>query len=243
MNYGPLFKGNWKPIKRIAILPLDYLAGDPENEKIANWMTDSIIGELSKLKSIDVTGRTSVMRYRNSEKSISEIAQDLSVDAIVEGSVVHDSSEFGIQISLRRIDPEKEIWTDEFRSDKVGVFELQEKVARLIANAVNASISVIESARLSSAGSIDPEALDMFMKAYIRGASQSTEKLMRRVHFLEESVRIDPSFGIAYAYLASIYGNVHWWRGMPPHEAFPKSYTYAMKALEVDEKGYRTGSK
>jgi len=143
----------------IAVLPLDNLSGDPSQEYFVDGMTDELITDLAKLNSLRVISRTSVMRYKGTKKGLPEIARELNVDAVIEGSVVRAGKRVRITAQLLHAPGDRHLWAETYERDLSDVLKLQSEVAQEIAQEVRAQLSLQQQARFPSAQRVDPEGL------------------------------------------------------------------------------------
>jgi TolB-like protein len=174
-----------KPITSIAVLPLQNLSDDPEQEYFADGMTDALIGELAQISALRVISRQSVMRYKGTDKPLPEIAREMNVDAVVEGSVLRAGERIRVTAQLIEAKPEQHLWGESFDRDLVDVLALHSDVARAIAGKIRIAVTPEEQTRLASARPVNPVAYE----AYLKGR-------------YEEAITHDPSFAAAYAQLA-----------------------------------------
>jgi TolB-like protein/Tfp pilus assembly protein PilF len=224
-------------IASIAVLPLENLSGDPQQEYFADGMTEALISELGRTNSLRVMSRGSVMPYKGRKKTLEQIARELNVDALVEGAVVREGGRVRVTAQLMRIQPERQIWTDRYEREISSILALQADLALAIANEVRAKLTLPEQARSSSARTVHPEAYEAYLKGRFHLNKASAEGLlMARQHF-EEAIRHDPRFAPAYAGLADSHAWSHRWGtdSPPPREVFPKAKSAVLKALELDD--------
>ncbi len=219
------------PIRAIAVLPLENLSGDPEQEYFADGMTDALISDLAQIASLRVISRTSVMRYKRARKPLREIARELDVDALVEGTILRAGNRVRITAQLIDARNDHHIWAQRYEGDLADVLGLQADVSRAIAEQIEIELTPQESARLTSAESVDPEAHE----AYLRGLyafDRSDENHARAIEFLLRAIELDPDYARAHAALASVYGLQAARMGMP--ESWPLARASALRALEID---------
>jgi TolB-like protein/Flp pilus assembly protein TadD len=215
------------PIQSVAVLPLQNLSGDPEQEYFADGMTEALIADLAKIGALKVISRTSAMRYKGSDKPLPEIAGELGVDAVVEGSVLRADDEVRITAQLMHAATDEHLWAESYQRELRDILALQSEVAGAVAQAIQVAITPEEQVRLASTRSVDPEAHE----AYLKGRHYSYRGPdSRAVGFFEQAVELDPNYASAHAALASIYAF-----GLPAHEFMPKARATAIRALELDE--------
>jgi TolB-like protein/Flp pilus assembly protein TadD len=223
-------------IQSLAVLPLRNLSGDPTQEYLADGMTEALIGSLSTIHDLRVISRTSVMRFKNTQLSVPEIAKTLHVDAIVEGSVIRDGSRIRIHAQLIRATTDEHFWSESYDRDLQDVLDLQSDVAQAIARKVQVTVSGEERARLAARRSVSPEVYENYLKGRsILGKSYSTSGLEESIGYFEEATKRDPTFAPAYVGLADAYDKLGTiFIGTPPSEVRPKVVDAARKALELD---------
>jgi TolB-like protein/DNA-binding winged helix-turn-helix (wHTH) protein len=223
-------------IHAIAVLPLENLSKDPEQEYFVDGMTDQLITELAKVGELRVISHTSVTPYKGARKPLGVIAKELNVDAIVEGTVLRSGNRVRITAQLLSASPERHLWADSYQGDLTDMFSLQDLVARSIARQIRVSLTPEEQARLASMQPSDPEAYD----AYVRGryyASQITpDGFEKAVVNFRRAIELQPRYGQAYADLAETYSWAVATQVIPAQEGLLKARQAAMKALEIDER-------
>jgi eukaryotic-like serine/threonine-protein kinase len=221
-------------INSIAVLPLENLSRDPEQEYFADGMTDALITDLSKIGSLRIISRTSVMHYKKTNKTVPEIAKELNVDGIVEGSVTRSGNRVRITAQLIQASTDQHLWADSYEQELGDVLKLQGEIAQAIAQQVRAELSPQQRARLTIAHTVNPEAYD----AYLRGRSfqgptlQAIEKAQK---YFEEAIQRDPGFALAYVGLADCYLDLGQFRLVPPQDSYRRGKEVIHKALELDQ--------
>jgi TolB-like protein/DNA-binding winged helix-turn-helix (wHTH) protein len=197
------------PIHSVAVLPLQNLSGDPAQEYFADGMTDELITELSGISALKVISRTSVMRYKKSDKSLPEIARELRVDGIVEGSVVRNGNEVRVTAQLIYAPEDKNVWARSYERQIQDSLTLQSEVASAIAGAVRAQIAADEQARLHAARPANPKALEAYLQGsyhyYRYGYGFGIEEADKALEYFRQAIAEDPSFALAYASMANVY--------------------------------------
>jgi len=218
-------------IHSLAVLPLENLSGDPAQEYFADGMTDELITEISKFGQLRVISHSSVERYKEKKRPLAEIARELGVDAVVEGTVMRSGNR--VRITARLIDAhsDRSLWAQSYERDLRDVLTLQDEVARQIATAVGANLTAGERARLASSREVNPDAHE----AYLRGAFYwnwfTCEGFKKGLPYFEQSVDKDPHFALAYLGVAQSYSTMVDW-GCPPlpeYEALQKSKAAILK--------------
>ena len=219
-------------VKSLAVLPLDNLTPDPAQEYFADGMTDELIARLSKISALRVISRTSVMRYKGSKKSLPEIAKDLQVDAIVEGSVLRSGNR--VRINARLSDAtERQMWVESYDRDLRDILSLQSDVASAIVREVRVKVAPEESSQLASRGPVDPEAYQLYLQGRVAFSRFTPESLGRAEEYFNRAIAKDPQSAAAYAGLADAYIQLAG-RVRPPREVMPKAKAAIDRALALD---------
>ncbi len=221
-------------IESIAVLPFENLSHDPEQEYFADGMTEELITNLGKISTLRVISRTSVMRFKKTDKPLAEIARGLNVDAVVEGTVQRSGDRVRITANLLHAPTDRHLWAESYERDLRDVLALQDEVARAIANEIQIKVTPQEHARLGSAKPVDPEAYKAYLKASTILDNWTLESGRSAIEYFEEALERDPSFAPASAGLADAYvflGRFHY---LPANETFPNAKQAARKALALD---------
>jgi len=219
-------------IHSIAILPLQNLSGDPRQDFFADGMTEELIADLGQVGPLRVISRTSVMTYKNTKKTLPEIAHELGVDAIVEGSIWREGSRVRVAAQLIDAMTDEHIWAHTYDRSLTSVLALQGEVAQAIADEIMIEVTPLAQERLARDRPAYTEAHELYLKG-VQLLNQSDPR--KAIGYLQDSIDQDPSYAPAHVALASGYG----WLGesglLPYSEAFPKQRTEALKAIELDE--------
>jgi TolB-like protein len=219
-------------ISSIAILPLENLSGDPSQDYFADGITEELIADLGQVSALRVTSRTSAMTYKGTKKTLPEIARELGVDAIVEGSVVRERNQVRITAQLINARTDDHIWAHNYVRDLTSVLALQGEVAQAIADEISINVTPQEQARLARARPVNGEAHDLYLQG-IYLLNQGDPK--KAVGYLQDAIDKDPNYARAHAALANGYG----WMGeagwLAYTEAFPRQKIEATKAIELDD--------
>ncbi len=192
-------------IQSIAVLPLANLSGDPEQVYFADGMTEELISGLSKIGALRVISRTSVMRYRNTQLSLPEIARELGVDAIVEGSVLRAGDAVRITAQLIDARTDHHLWSESYQRELRDVIALQNEVARAIAAQIEHTLTPVERAQLVKGSPVEPEAYEAYLLGRLFLAKPNPSDHTKAADYLREAIRIDPQYASAWAALADVY--------------------------------------
>jgi len=223
------------PIDAIAVLPLENLSGDSSQDYFADGMTEALIADLAKISALKVISRTSIMQYKEKRKPLPEIADELGVDAIVEGSVLRAGDRIRITAQLIEAATDRHLWVESYEHDVRDVLTLQSEVARAIASEIEVTLTPREREQFESAGQVEPEAHEAYLKGRYQWNKRTSEALAKSIEYFEQAIEIDPDYALAYAGLADVWW-VHGDLGIvPPREAYRKSRINAKRALELDE--------
>ena len=224
-----------KPIHSIAVLPLENLSRDPEQEYFADGMTDALTNDLSKIGALRVISRTSAMRYKGTNKSLPEIAKELNVDGIVEGSVMRSGNRVRITAQLIRATTDQHVWADSYEHDLGDVLKLQGEVAQAIAQQIRVQLTPQQQARLGSARAVNPEAYESYLKGQsLLYATVTRDGIKRAQNYFEQAIQKDPNFAQAYVGVADCYlilGEIRW---LSPQDAYQHGNEAVRKAIELD---------
>ncbi len=225
-------RGEAPRIDSIAVLPLENLSGDPDQEYFSDGMHDALISNLAQIEALRVISRQSVVRFKSADTPIPEIARLLNVDAVVEGSVMLSGDRVRITTQLILADPEQHLWADSYERDLQDVLALQNDVARRIAHEIQVRITPDEEQRLSANHAVNPEAYD----AYLIGLSHWSQfRLEKALESMKSAIEKDPDFALAYAWSSHIYVNLPYFAPVSSKEVFPKAREAVTKALEIDD--------
>ncbi len=225
-------------IRSLAVLPLANLSGDPQQDYFAEGMTESLITELSKISALKVISRTTAMHYKGTTKSLPEIAQELHVDGVVEGSVLRSGERVRITAQLIHAATDQHLWAESYDRDLRDVLAIHRDVASSIAAQVRVAVTARERERLQAARPVDPATQEEYLKGrYFLGRFSEPASRQATEH-LERAVALDPTYAPAYASLALAYGRLaHSAVSLPTaqrRELLARSLPYAQRAVELD---------
>ena len=223
------------PIRSLAVLPLDNLSRDPEQDYFADGMTDALIDQLSKISALRVISRTSVMLYKGTKKRLPEMAHDLNVDAVVEGTVLRSGDRVRITAQLIHAATDEHLWGQSYERDLRDVLALQSDVARAIADEVRVKVTPREQARLASVHATNQEAYLAYMKGRFYWNKRTEEGVKKGIEYFEHAIQKDPGYALAYDGLADSWLPQAWYGYLAPQEVFPRAKAAATRALELDD--------
>jgi TolB-like protein/DNA-binding winged helix-turn-helix (wHTH) protein len=228
-------------IQSVAVLPLKNLSGDPSQEYFSDSMTDELITQLAKISSLNVPSAASVVRYKNTLASASEISRDLKVDAFVEGSVVRTGEKIRVSAQLIDARTDRHIWAEDYQGDLRDVLVLQNDIATAIAHSVKVKVARANSPTVSAPRQVEPHAYD----AYIRGrgywlrsntANEVPGDVEKSGELFQQAIQYDPSFARAYSGLADYYGVKAAYGVIPAEDGWRRSEEASRKALALDDR-------
>ena len=236
--------GNWRErflkraatgrIESLAVLPLQNLSGDPQQDYFADGMTEAVITEVAQISGLRVTSRTSVMQFKRTNKPLPEIARELGVDAVLEGSVQRSGGRVAITVQLIHAATDRHLWAKNYQREMSDVLALEREVAQNVAEEVGVKLGSSQQAYIAAARTVRPEAHEDYLlglHSLRSGTRTGTEKA---VEYFQAAIAKDPNDALSYAGLANAY------RGlsslyMAPLDAMPRAKAAAVRALELDE--------
>jgi eukaryotic-like serine/threonine-protein kinase len=222
-------------VQSLAVLPLQNFSADPEQQYFVDGMTEAVISDLAKIQALKVISRTSVMPYKNSKKSMRDIANELHADAVIEGSVMRSADRVRITVQLIDASSDRHLWTESYERELKNVFALQGEVAQAIAQQVRAVVTPQEQERLAQKRPIDPEVYELYLKGRHIMMRGDLEDVRTAIEHFQSGLMKDPNNALLYTGLADAYIDkmidVH----ESPVEATVKARAAATKALELDD--------
>ena len=221
-------------IRSIAVLPLTNLSGDSSQNYFANGMTEELTTDLGKIRSLKVVSRTSAQRYLGSNKSVPQIARELNVDAIVEGSVFRAGNRIRITTQLIDANHDRHIWAETYERDIGDALAVQNTVAIEIARQVRIRLTSVEQQRLERHGPVRADAYDAYLRGRYSQMAQTVDALKEGLPAFREAINLDPTYAPAYAGLADTYSLLANYGVLAPSVAFPQAIAAAKKSLELD---------
>jgi TolB-like protein/thioredoxin-like negative regulator of GroEL len=223
------------PITSIAVLPLDNLSGDPEQEYFTDGMTEALTAELAQINALKVISRTSAMRYKNTDKLLPEIARELGVDALLEGSVLRAGDEVRITLQLVHGPTDRHLWARNFQRDLRDILALQAEVARAIADEIKITLTPQAEMRLARTRTVDPKAYQLWLKGNFHLSKLDEESSRKALASYQKAIDQVPDYAPAHAGLAWAYISLgSWYAAEPPRKVFPLAKESAERALALD---------
>jgi TolB-like protein/DNA-binding winged helix-turn-helix (wHTH) protein/tetratricopeptide (TPR) repeat protein len=223
-------------IHSLAVLPLENVSGDVSQDYFADGMTDELITRLAQISTLRVISRTSAMKYKHAPKPLSEVARDLAVDAVIEGSVSRSGDRVRITAEMIDAHSDKHIWSESYDEDIRDTLLLQSRVTRAIAKQIRTIVNPQEQLSLVKSKVVDPDAYEAYLKGRYFWNKRTREGLGTAIENFNRAITIDPGYAEAYSGLADAYAIAGDWKYglLPPQDAFPKATAAAAKALALD---------
>ena len=220
----------------LVVLPLENLSGDKDQEYFADGMTDELIANLAKIRSLRVISRSTAMAYKGTHKPLSEIAHELNVDAVVEGTVLRVGSRVRITAELVQVATDRHLWADTYESQMGDVLALQNRVSSAIVNQIRINLTPEERERLAKTPAVAPEAYENYLKGRYYWNKRTDENLTKAIGYFEEATRQDRQYALAYAGLSDCYAIISAtiFGTMQGSVAAPRAKEAAQHALEID---------
>jgi serine/threonine protein kinase/tetratricopeptide (TPR) repeat protein len=231
-----IFTGERETLDSIAVLPLKNLSGISTQEYLADGMTEALISNLAQIGALRrVISSTSVMQYKDTVKPLPEIARELDVDAVVEGSVMVSLNRVRVNVQLIEARADRNIWSRSYERDLQDILALQSELAKAIAREIKIALTPAEQARLSLTRPVNPEAYQFVLRGRALWNRRTKEDLIRAKEFFERAIEKDPTYALAHAGLADAYNMLASYYFVPPEEGYPKAKEAAQRALELNE--------
>ncbi|MBI4467630.1 MAG: tetratricopeptide repeat protein, partial [Acidobacteria bacterium] len=221
-------------IESIAVLPLENLSRDPEQEYFADGMTEALISDLAQISALRVISRTSVMQYKGVRRPLPEIARELNVDAVVEGSGQRVGDRVKITAQLIHAPTDKHLWAESYERDLRDVLTLQSEVARAITDEIKVKLTPQEQTRLAGAPAINPEAHELYLRGRYAWNKRTPAGMTKSIEYFNQALEHDPTNALIWAGLADSYNQLGYRGYLSPREAYPRAKAAAAKSLEIN---------
>jgi eukaryotic-like serine/threonine-protein kinase len=222
-------------IESLAVLPMENLSHDPEQDYFADGMTEDLITDLSKIRALRVISRTSAMHYKGTSKTLPEIAQELKVDAVVEGSVRRSGDQVRVTAQLIYAPTDRHIWAESYERSLRDVLALQSEVASAIANEIKIQVTPQEQVHLSNSHVVNPDAYEAYLKGRYYWNQRTPSALKTGLQYFQQAIEKDQNYAPAYSGVADSYFVLAIAGAVPAREAMPKAKAAALKALQIDD--------
>src|SRR5438876_1521062 len=225
---------NELPAKSIAVLPFDNLSRDPDNAYFAEGVQDEILTRLAKVADLKVISRTSTQRFKSAPSDLREIAKQLGVMHIVEGSVQKANDQVRVNVQLINALTEANLWADTYDRKLIDIFSVESEIAKTIADTLQAKLTGSEKQMMSAQPTSNTEAYELYHKGRSLWEKRSGDNIPKAIAFYEQAVARDPNYALAYAGLAKAYILLPFYTGADRRDAFPQAKEAALKALRLD---------
>ena len=222
------------PIRSLLVLPLENLSRDPEQEYFADGLTEELITKLARISALRVLSRTTAMHYKGVRKPLPEIARELQVDGVVEGTVLRSGEQVRISAQLIHAPTDTHLWADSYERNLRNVLSLQSEVAQAIAREVQVKLTPQEQAHITDVRPVDPEAYEAYLKGRYHWNRRRGEEIPKAIRCFQQAIAKDPTYAAAYAGLADSLSTLGTWSLVPPNEGCAKAKGLALRALDID---------
>jgi len=221
----------------LAVLPLESLSGDASQDYFADGMTDALITDLAQISALRVISRTSAMTYKHVRRLLPQIARELNVEAVVEGTVSRSGEHVRITVQLIHVPDERHLWAQSYDGNLRDTIAMQNTVARAIAEQIQVTLNSREEAALKKSKTLKPEAYEAYLKGRYFWNKRTGEGLNKAIDYFQHAIDTDPEYATAYSGLADSYALLGDWEYgiLPPQDAFPRAKAAATKALALDD--------
>jgi TolB-like protein/DNA-binding SARP family transcriptional activator len=221
--------------KRIAVLPFANISPDPNDEYFADGLTEELISAVSKIRGLRTISRSSAMRFKSTDKSVTEIAAELQVGAVIEGSVRKSGSQIRISVQLVDVRSDELLWSQDYNRKLEDIFAIQSDIASKVAQALQVHVQTQERERIEKRATGSIESYNLYMKGLHDRGKETEDGYRSAVRYFEQALKEDPEFALAYAGLAECYDLMGDEGYLPPKESFLKAEKFARKALDLDD--------
>ncbi len=221
-----------EPIRSVAVLPLENLSRNAAEDYFADGLTDALITDIAKIRSLRVISRTSIIRYKGPLKSLHQIAKELNVDAVVEGTVVHSAQRVRVTAQLIRTRDDRHLWSETYERDSGDIVRIQDEVAEAIADQIRGKLATHGQA---GARRVNPQAYEAYLQGSHFGNMVRSADLTKSIELLQQAIQLDPLYAEAYAGLSHSYyvlGMLGFW---PAADAYSQARAAAIKALQLND--------
>jgi TolB-like protein/Flp pilus assembly protein TadD len=224
-----------KGLRSVAVLPLENLSRDPEQEYFADGLTEALITSLAQISALRVVSRTTAMHYKGARRPLPEIARELGAESVIEGTVMRSGDQVRISIQLIEAASDTHLWAESYERDLRDVLQLQSDIARAVARRVKTKLTPSEQEQLSRAAPVDPEAYEAYLKGRYYWNKRSGGDVRKAAEYFQLAIKKDPSYALPYAALADCAGVAGFWSFAAPMEGCGRAKAAALKALEIED--------
>src|SRR5256884_1813427 len=223
------------PPKSIAVLPFDNLSEEKGNAYFAEGIQDEILTRLAKVADLKVISRTSTQHFKSSPDNLPQIAKQLGVAHILEGSVQKASDQVRVNVQLINALTDAHLWADTYDRKLTDIFAVESEIAKTIAEALQAKLTGSEKSSMAKTPTVNPEAYELYLKGRFFWNKRTGDDLRKSIEYLKQAIAKDPGYALAYAALADSYGLLRFYGGASPAESVVPAQAAAKKALELDD--------
>src|ERR1700736_5167572 len=231
----PTWRRTGIPGKSIAVLPFENLSHDPENAYFADGIQEEILTRLSKIADLKVISRTSTQRYKTAPNNFSEIAKQLGVANILEGTVQKGADQIRVNVQLINAENDSHLWADKYDRKLADIFAVESEIAAKIAETLQAKLTGAEQHAIATRPTENSEAYQLYLKGRYFWNKLTPEGFQKAIEYFQQAIEKDPAYALAYVGLADSYEMLGFWGVLPPGEMWPKGKAAALKALELDD--------
>ena len=223
------------PTKSIAVLPFDNLSHDPENAYFSDGIQEEILTRLAKIADLKVISRTSTQRFKSAPGDLRQIAQQLGVTNVLEGSVQKEGDQVRVNVQLINAATDAHLWADTFDRKLTDIFAVESEIAKAVAETLQAKLTGSAEHVLASRPTENPEAHQLYLKGRYFWNKRTAENLRKAIDYFQQAIDKDPTYALAYAGLADAHSLMPIYDGTPPKDDVPKALAAARKAVELDD--------
>ncbi|HJW37977.1 MAG TPA: hypothetical protein VJ420_05110, partial [Candidatus Udaeobacter sp.] len=221
--------------KSIAVLPFDNLSRDPDNAYFCEGVQDEILTRLAKVADLKVISRTSTQHFKSAPDNLPEIAKQLGVAHILEGSVQKASDQVRVNVQLINAMTDAHLWADTYDRKLTDIFVVETDIAKMVADTLQAKLSGSEKSSMAKTPTVNPEAYELYLKGRFFWNKRTGDDLRKSIEYLKQAIAKDPGYALAYAALADSYALLRFYGGASPAESVVPAEAAAKKALELDD--------
>lgn len=221
----------------IAVLPFQNLSGDPEQEYFSDGLTEEMISRLGNMQPgrLGVIARTSSMRYKGTKQLLDQVARELGVSYLIEGSVRRSAGQVRITAQLIQVSDQTHLWAENYERPVTDIFAVQSEVADKVAASLAVKLLAGRQGALSRPATNNPEAHEAYLRGRYNWEKRTKEGLEKAAEYFKQAIELDPAYALAYTGLADSYIVMPWFAYVQPREVYPKARAAALKALEIDD--------
>ena len=223
------------PNKSIAVLPFDNLSRDPDNAYFCEGVQDEILTRLAKVSDLKVISRTSTQHFKSTPDNLPQIAKQLGVAHILEGSVQKASDQVRVNVQLINALTDAHLWAETYDRKLTDIFAVESEIAKTIAETLQARLTGSEKSSMAKTPTVNPEAYELYLKGRFFWNKRTGDDLRKSIEYLKQAIAKDPGYALAYAALADSYGLLRFYGGASPAESVVPAEAAAKKALELDD--------